>query len=145
MVRVDYTVTIERPVEDVFAYLTDPEKLPEWQSTLVEIRKESEGPTAVGTRLTEVRRFLGRRMESTLEVTEYEQNRKWSLKTVSGPVPYTVDHTLEPSDGGTRLAWVGEGEPGGFFKFAEPIVARAAKRQFGSDFETLKDILEARG
>jgi hypothetical protein len=39
---------------------------------------------------------------------------------------------------------VGEGEPGGFFKLAEPLVARQAERQFKGDFETLKELLEAR-
>jgi hypothetical protein len=53
--------------------------------------------------------------------------------------------TLEPGGGGTRLTFRGEGEPGGFFKLAEPIVGRKAERQFRSDFETLKDLLEARG
>jgi len=38
-----------------------------------------------------------------------------------------------------------EGEPGGFFKLAEPIVARASERQLKGDFETLKDLLEGGG
>ena len=38
-----------------------------------------------------------------------------------------------------------EGEPGGFFKLAEPLVARAVKRQLDTDSATMKDILEARG
>lgn len=63
---------------------------------------------------------------------------------LSGPVPFSVQHMLEPRDGGTRLTFVGEGEPGGFFKLAEAIVARTAERQFKSDFETLKDVLEVR-
>jgi hypothetical protein len=37
-----------------------------------------------------------------------------------------------------------EGEPGGFFKLAEPLVQRAIKREMEANFATLKDILEAR-
>jgi hypothetical protein len=62
---------------------------------------------------------------------------------VSGPVPFSVTQVLEPRDDGTRLSFVGEGEPGGFFKLAEPVVARVAERQFKNDFETMKDILES--
>ncbi len=145
VVRIDFTVEIERPVEDVFAYLTDVNSLPQWQSSLVEMRAETDAPMRVGTRLVETRKFLGRRMESTLEVTAYERNRLWALRVVDGPVPYRVEHTLESTNGGTRLAWVGEGEPGRFFKVAEPLVARQAKRQFRGDFETMKDILETSG
>ena len=143
MVRVDSEVVINRPASEVFSYLTDPEKAPEWQSSLIEAHVE--GPMQVGTKVSEIRKFLGRRMESTLEVTEYEPDRKFSMRIVSGPVPFQVEHTLEPEDGGTRLKWVGTGEPGGFFKLAEPLVARQAQRQFRGDFETLKDLLEARG
>ena len=99
----------------------------------------------VGTKVTEVRKFLGRRMDSTLEVTQYEPDRKFSIRVLSGPVPFDVEHTLEADDGGTRVKWVGTGEPGGFFKLAEPLVARQVQRQFRGDFETLKDLLEARG
>jgi hypothetical protein len=92
-----------------------------------------------------VRKFLGRKFESTLEVTEYEPPRRFAFKVVSGPVPFRVEHTFEPADGGTKLSVAGEGEPGGFFKLAEPLVIRAVERQTKSDFETLKDLLESRG
>ena len=143
MVRVDAEVVINRPASEVFSYLTDPEKAPEWQSSLIEAH--ADGPMQVGTKVTEVRKFLGRRMESALEVTEYEPDRKFSLRILSGPVPFEAEHTLESEDGRTRLKWVGTGEPGGFFKLAEPLVARQAQRQFRGDFETLRDLLEARG
>jgi uncharacterized protein YndB with AHSA1/START domain len=142
VVRIEFSIDVDRPPSDVFAYLTDAESLPQWQSSAVEAHWE--GEKARGAHVKEVRKFLGRRMESDLEVTEYEPDRRFALKVLSGPVPFSVQHTLEPRNGGTRLTFVGEGEPGGFFKLAEPIVARTAERQFKSDFETLKDVLEAR-
>ena len=143
--RIEHTITIERPVNEVFSYMTNLERMPEWQSSLAEMRQESDGEMRVGTRLREVRKFLGRQMQSTLEVTEWEPDRRWALRVVEGPVEYRVDHILEPADGGTRLHWVGEGEPGRFFRLAEPLVARQAERQFGGDFQTMKDILESEG
>jgi uncharacterized protein YndB with AHSA1/START domain len=140
MIRFQFSLDIDRPPAEVFAYVTDAERLPEWQSSAVEARWQ--GEKARGARIHEVRKFLGRRMDSDLEVTEYEPDRLFALKAVSGPVPFSVHQTLEPRDGGTRLTFVGEGEPGGFFKLAEPIVGRVAERQFKGDFETMKDILE---
>jgi uncharacterized membrane protein len=142
VVRVEHSIVIERPPAEVFAYTTDPGKLPEWQSTALEAR--SEGPIQQGAHLTEVRKFLGRRMESEVEVTAYEPDRRFGLKVLSGPVPFTFEQTLEPADGSTRVKVVLEGEPGGFFKLAEPLVERAVRRQVEADFEQLKDILEAR-
>ena len=142
MFRVEHSIVIERPPADVFAYTTDPEKLPEWQSTALEAR--SEGPVRQGAHVTEVRKFLGRRMETDVEVTAYEQDRRFALKAVSGPVPFDFEQTLEPSDGGTNVNVVLEAAPGGFFKLAEPLVERAVRRQMQADYEQLKDILEAR-
>ena len=142
MIRFQFSLDIARPPAEVFAYVTDADRLPEWQSSAVEAQWQ--GEKAPGARIREVRKFLGRRMDSELEVTEYEPDRLFGLKTLSGPVPFSVHQTLEPSDGGTRLTFVGEGEPGGFFKLAEPVVGRVAERQFKNDFETMKDILEGR-
>ena len=142
MVHIEFSIDVDRPPSEVFAYLTDAGSLPEWQSSAVEAHWE--GDKARGAHVKEVRKFLGRRMESDLEVTEYEPDQRFALKVLSGPVPFSVRHTLEPRNGGTRLTFVGEGEPGGFFKLAEPIVARTAERQFKSDFETLKEVLEAK-
>jgi uncharacterized protein YndB with AHSA1/START domain len=142
VIHVELSIDVDRPPSEVFAYLTDADRLTEWQSSAIEAQWQ--GERARGSRIREVRRFLGRRLETELEVTEYEPDRRFALKAVSGPVPFSVSHVLEPRDGGTRLAFVGDGEPGGFFKLAEPVVARVAERQFKNDFETLKDILEGR-
>ena len=141
MIRIEFSVDVNRPASEVFAYLTDANRLPEWQSGAVEAQWQ--GERGQGARIREVRRFLGRRMETELEVTEYEPDRRFALRAVSGPVPFSVTHVLEPRNGGTRVLFVGEGEPGGFFKVGEPVVARVAERQFRNDFETLKDVLEA--
>ena len=47
-------------------------------------------------------------------------------------------------DGGTRLTATLETDAHGFFKLAEPVFARMARRDFTGNFETLKDLLEAR-
>jgi carbon monoxide dehydrogenase subunit G len=146
MARTEHTVVVKRPPDEVFAFLSDLSNLPEWQSGAVEVR-ESEGAVGVGTTYVEVLRFLGKRLQATIEVTEFERGRRFSLRTVSGPIPFSVQHTLEPEDGGgaTRLRVELEGEPGGLFKLAEPLVMRNAQRQLEADFAALKEMVEARG
>src|SRR2546423_15671244 len=140
MAKIEFSIAVRRPVEEVFAYLTDPANLPEWQSSAIEGRMEAAGPMAKGARFVEARKFMGRRFESTLEVTEYDPPRRFAFRVVSGPVPFRADHPLEPSDGGTQLSVVGEGESGGFFKAAEPPVIRTARRQTKTDFEALRNL-----
>ena len=68
MIEVEHTLEIARPVEEVFAYLTDVARLPEWQSSAESA--ELEGELREGARIKEVRAFMGRRATSTLEVSE---------------------------------------------------------------------------
>ncbi|MBA3365211.1 MAG: hypothetical protein H0U03_05415 [Actinobacteria bacterium] len=93
---------------------------------------------------TEVRKFLGRRLESGLEVTDYEPPERFGLRVVEGPVPFEVRHALLASNGGTTIEVSIEGDPGGFFKVAAPLVAMQAKRQLENDFGAMKTLLESR-
>ena len=145
MVKVEGTIVINRPIEEVFAFLTNPDNAPLWQGSVLESKQTSEGPVGVGTSGQVVSQFLGRRMESTWQVTEYELNKKASLKTTSGPIAYENFATLEAVDEGTNVTLVAEYEVGGFFKLAESILARMAQRQADTDYANLKDLVEAQG
>ena len=117
MIKIEHSVVINRPVEEVFAYATDPANLPQWQTSALEARVD--GPMQTGATGSIVRKFLGRRMESTVQFDEYEPPRKFALQAKSGPVPFRVRQTYEPEGAGVRINVVMEGEPGGFFKLAE--------------------------
>jgi hypothetical protein len=70
--RVEESVEIDRPVEEVFSYVANPENLPEWSSIVLDVRKETQGPPKEGDRFTSVSKFLGRRFETPFEVVSYE-------------------------------------------------------------------------
>jgi carbon monoxide dehydrogenase subunit G len=141
--RVEHTVVVERPPHEVFDFLTDLSNVPAWQSGAVEV-EEPGGPVTVGTTYVQVLQFLGRRFEATLEVVELEPGRRFSLRSLTGPIPLEVRHSLEPADGGTRLTVVLEGKTGGFFRLGEGLVERKAKRQIEQDFGAFKAMVEAR-
>jgi uncharacterized membrane protein len=143
MARAEHSIVIERPPDEVFDYFRDPSKTPDWQASLLEARQETPEPLSAGTRIREVRKFLGKRMDSLIELTAYSPGREFSYKVVSGPLPFHVQQRFEPVEGATRIDIVIEGEPGGFFKLAEPLVVRAVERELANNLTTLKDMLEA--
>ena len=112
---------------------------------LLEAQQETEGPMRVGTRVRETRRFLGIRIETVWEVTEYEPITRSSVKGVSGPIPLSGSYLLESLDASTRFIVVGELEAHRFFKLAEPLFARMAGRELEASLGHLKDLLEAEG
>src|SRR5918992_5261203 len=140
MAKADVSTTIKRPVEDVFAVLSDSETSPKWSSSSLESKKTSEGPIGVGTTWRSVSRFLGRRIETEMEITEFEPNRKFTLRSMSGPFPLQAALTFEPTEGGTQVNALIEAEPGGFFRLAQPLIVSVPKRQFQGHFDNLRDL-----
>ena len=135
-VHAEVVIDIDRPPEDVYAYLTDVSNLPKWQSGVHTARRE-------GAQIHESRHMLGRELHTTLEIEEEDPPRVFALRAVNSPVPFSVRHELEPSGGGTRLTVTGEGDAGMLPGFAAGIMARRAEKQFRKDFERLKKLLEA--
>jgi uncharacterized protein YndB with AHSA1/START domain len=141
MVKFEISVHINRPLAEVFNYMTDPAKLSEWNG-VVEEATAAETPQRVGTRVKSRARFLGRKMEAEFVVTELEPNKRYASKSEK-PFALTITNTFEAEDGGTKVVAIFDGEPAGFFKIGEPILARIAKKQFQTQLETAKELLEA--
>lgn len=143
MVHVEESVSIDRPIEEVFTYLTDIGRQPEWVSIMQESVKTSNGPTGMGTTYRQVVKFLGRRIETNNEVTSYDPPNVYEFRTTSGPTRGQMRFTLTAEGQGTKILQSIDGETAGLFKLADPIVARTMKKQFAADLETLKTMLES--
>jgi len=143
MARIEASVTIKRPVEEVFDFVTNAANVTQWRSGISESSQTSEGPVGVGATMRGVARVMGRQLKMTSEVTEYEPNRKYSTKTTSGPIPVRMSYTFESVNGGTRVIFVGDAQLGGFLKLIEPLVVRQQQRQSEAAFANLKELLEA--
>jgi uncharacterized membrane protein len=135
----DFDVSVDRPVADVFAYVTDVRNVAEWQESAASAEWLEEGK-----RFRERRQFMGRTAELTLEVTALEPNRRFDVRTVSSPVSFEIRHTFEASDGGTVVHVHGKAKIGGMLRLAAGMAKHQAERQFRSDFERLKAVLERR-
>ena len=86
-IREEHSVVIERPIEEVFAFVTDPNNDSLWQSRTLETEQTSEGEVDVGTTWRNISKFLGRRIDTTMEVTENEPPRRQCVRVTSGPIP----------------------------------------------------------
>lgn len=142
MITVEKTVQIDKPVEDVFAYITNIDNVTKWQEGVESIELEGDAST-VGGKYTEVRKFLGREMKTDLEITEFEPNARWSARALSGPVPYTATTIFESVGDGTKVTMHVEGEPSGFFKVAQGAVQKQLDKSVEEDLQRLKKVLEA--
>ncbi len=142
---IEASTVIGCPVEEVFAYVSDMAKTPEWSAELVDVAEVSPGPTGVGTTTKSTVKILGRELETTSKIVAFEPNRRFSLEHDAGPVTIHDDWFLfESVEGGTKVTHRADIEAAGFFKLAAPVAARLARGQWELNFSTLKEILEAR-
>jgi uncharacterized membrane protein len=144
MSKIERSIVIDRPIGEIWDYVHDTTNDATWQPTLVNSEPLTEGPMGVGTRVKEVRKFLGLTLETAWEMTEYEPNARSAIKAVSGPIPFSGGYLLEAANGGTKFTVTGELDAHGFFKLAEPVFARITGRELESNLGHLKDLLEAR-
>jgi len=143
MTRFQQSVVINRPLEQVFAFVSDLENDPQWTPGAV-MRRTSQGQLGVGTTFQQHDRFMGRRMDLSLEVTDYEPPHKIGLKTISGPLSFGGTRMFEPvGEAATRVTFVGEGHAPGMLKLAEPLLAAAGERRLRAQLGNLKRLLEA--
>lgn len=142
MIKVEKSVLINKPAEEVFAFITAEGNYTKWQAGVEEIIEGESSRNTVGAQFTEVRKFMGQEMRTTLEVTAFEPGVKWAAKVIKGPVPYEVTVTCEASNGGTKYTTRVEGEPKGFFKLAENLVAGQLEKSLEADGQKLKELLE---
>jgi len=143
MATFEINLVINRPIEEVFAFISNPENQPRWRAATLEIRRVSSEPLNVGSIVRGRFTFLGRPFDGNLEIIAWEPDRSYATRMVEGPFPLEAHYTLEPAEGGTHLTLLIEGQPGGFFKLAEPLVVSLAKRSYEADLNNLKEMLEA--
>jgi uncharacterized membrane protein len=137
--RFDLDVRIERPVAVVFGYVTDVSKLPEWQESA-----SSAEWIEKGSRFRERRALVGRTTDLELEVTAFEANRRFDVRSVKAPVTFQIQHSFEGDGDATHLHVTAEAKVSGALRFAARMAQGQAERQFRGDLQRLKEVLERR-
>lgn len=136
------TVTIRRPVPEVFAYLENFENVPQWNYAIVATRKTSDGAVAVGTTY-EHKRSLPSESTERLEVVAHEANRKLAIRGDLGPFNGVLTYELEPVGEGTRLTNRAHLEGRGLSRVLARLAEGRVREAVSANLGKLKEILEA--
>jgi uncharacterized protein YndB with AHSA1/START domain len=139
-VKLERSIEIARPPEDVYAYVADPANLPAWQGP-VEGVDWAGGPAEAGETFRERRTFIGRRVESTVEVLAADPGREFSVRARPGPIELVARHFLSRAGEGTLVRV--EVEAVKVPRLVAGVAARTARKQAEDDLARLKGLLEA--
>ena len=141
MITVDVEVFIPRPPDEVFAFLSDFERNPEWQDGMERCTFLTDPPLRVGSRYEQVARFLGREICSVFEVTDLEPGRSVRATTIESTFPITFTRRVDPAEGGSAVSATIEGDASGLFRLAEPLMRRKVQRSIEADYQRLRELL----
>lgn len=142
MATFENTVTIQRPVKDVFAFLADFENIPAWNYAIVETKKTSPGPVGVGTTYRQLR-SIPSRSEEGFEVTAFEPTSRLEVHGDIGPFNATISYLLTPTNAGTRLTNAVDLQPAsGALRLLAPLAASRVKTAVAANLDKLKQLLE---
>jgi uncharacterized membrane protein len=144
MITLNDDIVIDRPVEQVFTFVSNLENAPKWQSDLVTSTLDTAGPIGVGSKFREVTKVLGRKVDALCEITEYDYPTKMAFKATSAAgMDYDGVYIAEPSGADTRLRFTGTVTLKGFLRLLEPLYTGEVKRGLVEEHKRLKAAVEA--
>ena len=143
MIDIHMSAMIYLPVKQIFDFVSTPENDFQWQYGTLASSRLSEGVGEPGTFFRSVGHIMGRRVLSTFEVTEYEPNRKYCFKSLSGPLKSHTCYTFDLASDGSTLNISAQVNPVNALQFDEAVLEKKMRQQLKEDLMLLKEILEA--
>ena len=143
MSKISAEFVVNRPVADVFAFIASFENRMQYEEGLIEAEQTSEGPFGLGSTGRDAMEAMGRRMESTAEISAFEPDKAFTFRSTSGGMEFEGSWAFEPVDGGTKVALMFEGRMKGLMRLFEPLIARKFRGQMDRSIARLKELLES--
>jgi carbon monoxide dehydrogenase subunit G len=136
-------IAIARAPAEVASYMFNPEHDPAWIGGISEVQPIGPANVTLGSRVRRRASFLGRRIDYVMEVVDLVQDRRLTLHAVEAPMPMDVTYEVEPSADGSVARVRVQGDTGGFYRLAGPLMGAQVRRSIAADVARLKRILEA--
>lgn len=144
MIKTRKTITIDRPIDEVFDYMAHFENDMEWRNELLEIERVSVPPIGEGVVYRQRVQYEGYEGVETFEIVDFEPNRRLAFEGRTGDILAHGEYRFTPEDGHTRVDVSAEMELSEALEPIEPVIADVVQSQGERDLEHLKDILERR-
>jgi carbon monoxide dehydrogenase subunit G len=139
------TTVIDRPIEEVFAFLSDGTNDPKFSPRVLEIAKTTDGPVGVGTIYKSTVKDAGVKTHREFKITEFERPTKirWAEISTNQVTAPEGGYDLVPDGNGTRVTVFNVLEGHGIGKLFAPLALRSARKGAGDFAASIKAAVEA--
>jgi hypothetical protein len=144
MPRIEGDLVVERPVEEVFDFVSDERNEPRFNLRMLRAEKVSPGTIGLGTRFTAEMATGPRRTPMTTEFTGFQRPRRLASTTRLSWMEIDGSLAFEPVRDGTRMRWEWDVRPRGVLRVLGPVIGVIGRRQERAIWTNLKRLLEAR-
>lgn len=142
MINIDLSTLIDRPIKEVFAFVSNLNNMSKWNSAVVNLEQITPGDVGAGTKFKSVGEMMGRRIEGEVQVTSYEPDTKTGFQMNAGPMQMNVTFSLKTIGTGTKVSLNAQGNPAGVFKLAEGMLQGRVQSMMEENLARLKLVLE---
>jgi carbon monoxide dehydrogenase subunit G len=139
------SVHVARPIEEVFAFVSDPTRFPSWNSAVTSVAADSSRAGELSSTYAMRRELPSGRAENGLVIFELAAPTAFGIRTTDGPTPFTYRYRLVATGAATVIELDAEVELPGLAELVAPLAGRAIKRGVDANLATLKQLLERRG
>ena len=138
--KVQHSVIINRPLPEVFAFVTNLENETRWQPEIKSVTMDE--PLREGDTFHETRVTFGRRYDWHFRITQLQPLHRITIETITGTMPYSGSRIFEAVNGGTKVTEMGELKTSGFLRLFDPILAKLSQKPLQKAYSQLKQLLE---
>lgn len=142
MINLDLGTLIDKPRKDVFAFVANPNNMSKWNAAVVSLEQITPGALSVGSKYKSIGEMMGRRIEGEMQVSAYEPDTKCGFQVNAGPMQVNLTLAFKTVGTGTKVSLHAQGNPAGFFKLAEGMMASRVKSMMEENLARLKSVLE---
>ncbi len=137
-----HSVEVPRPPADVFPWLLDEEKVPQWTGHLTRYERVDGGELGAGSRVRQVLEVSGRTIDVELEVTAYQPPSGAQTRFSTHGIEVVSSYALEAAGAGTRLTQTIEAKPSGLTaRMLVPVLQPRLEEKLTQDLERLRETL----